>query len=44
MYGYGTFHGGRGHNARRWNILYGDGHVKSASRAQYDEAWRYPLH
>ena len=41
--GHGDWHGGRGYNARRWNVLYGDWHVKSANRAQYNEAWDTPV-
>jgi type II secretory pathway pseudopilin PulG len=41
--GYGSWHGGRAWGARRWNVLHGDGHVKSANRAQYDEGWSCPV-
>ncbi len=41
--GHGAWHGGRGYNDRRWNVLYPDGHVKSANRTQMDEAWYTPL-
>ena len=38
--GHGSWHGhGSGYTEKRWNILYGDGHVKTANRAQYDQAW-----
>jgi general secretion pathway protein G len=42
--GYGNWHGGNGFNDRRWNILYGDGHVKTANRGQYDEAWHTSIY
>ena len=38
--GSGSWHGG---GEGRWNILYGDGHVKTANRSQYDEAWDTPI-
>lgn len=37
--GHGTWHGGKGFNGKRWNVLYGDGHVKSANRGQYEAGW-----
>jgi prepilin-type N-terminal cleavage/methylation domain-containing protein len=37
--GSGTWHGGNDWGEFRWNVLYGDGHVKTANRGQYDEAW-----
>lgn len=38
--GHGAWHGGGGaYENGRWNILYGDGHVKSANSGQFDEAW-----
>ena len=37
--GHGSWHGGNDFGGKRWNVLYGDGHVKTANRAQYDEAW-----
>jgi len=37
--GHGRWHGGNNHIDGRWNILYGDGHVKSADYTQYDTAW-----
>jgi len=42
--GHGSWHGGRGFAHGRWNILYGDGHVKSANREQYDRAWNTPVY
>jgi len=41
--GHGTWHGQDSYEGGRWNILYGDGHVKSANYAQYDEAWATPV-
>ena len=37
--GHGSWHGGDAHSQRRWNVVYGDGHAKSASRAQFDASW-----
>jgi prepilin-type N-terminal cleavage/methylation domain-containing protein len=37
--GSGTWHGGHDAGEFRWNVLYGDGHVKTANRGQYDKAW-----
>jgi prepilin-type N-terminal cleavage/methylation domain-containing protein/prepilin-type processing-associated H-X9-DG protein len=42
--GYGNWHGGENYNDRRWNILYADGHAKTANRQQYDEAWYTPIY
>lgn len=44
MDGSGAWHGGSGREDGRWNILYGDGHVKTANRAQYDKAWDTPVY
>ena len=42
--GHGSWHGhGMLRPEKRWNVLYGDGHVKSANTAQYDQAWDTPL-
>lgn len=41
--GHGNWHGHGSYDAGRWNILYGDGHVKSATYAQLDEAWNTPV-
>lgn len=38
--GHGAWHGGKGFAARRWNVLYGDGHVKNVGRQAYDEGWK----
>ncbi len=38
--GHGKWHGGSGYNARRWNMLFGDFHVKSVDRTSYEKAWR----
>ena len=37
--GHGAWHGGNTYQGGRWNILYGDGHVKSANSGQLDDAW-----
>lgn len=38
--GHGAWHGwGLGYTQKRWNILFGDLHVKSADRTLYDKAW-----
>lgn len=37
--GHGSWHGGRGYNAKRWNVLYGDGHVKNVGRETYNRGW-----
>jgi len=37
--GSGTWHGGKEWGSFRWNVLYGDGHVKTTNRGQYDTAW-----
>lgn len=40
----GSWHGGTQNPwGKRWNILYADGHAKSANRRQYDAAWSTPL-
>lgn len=31
------------HGGERWNVLYADGHVKSANRSQYEEGWECPV-
>lgn len=41
--GHGSWHGEGSYEGGRWNILYGDGHVKSANYAQLDEAWNTPV-
>jgi len=35
----GAFHGSDRFRGARFNVLYGDGHVKSLTRAQFDEAF-----
>lgn len=40
---WGGWHGGATYDKKRWNILYADGHVKTADRTAYDEAWNTPL-
>jgi len=42
--GSGGWHGGSGWGNGRWNVLYGDGHVRTANRARYDEAWNTPVY
>ena len=37
--GHGKWHGGSGHMQRRWNMLFGDFHVKSIDRTAYEKAW-----
>ncbi len=39
---WGGWHGSEGYNRGRWNILFADGHVKSADRKAYDAAWATP--
>ncbi len=42
--GHGSWHGRSNIDShKRWNILYADGHVKTANREQYDRAWSTPL-
>jgi general secretion pathway protein G len=42
--GHGRWHGRTDNEmGKRWNILYADGHVKTANRRQYDQAWATPL-
>lgn len=42
--GHGKWHGGRGYNERRWNMLFGDFHVKSIDRTAYEKAWSTRIH
>ncbi|MFO7945347.1 MAG: DUF1559 domain-containing protein [Armatimonadota bacterium] len=37
--GHGSWHGGDGYAQKRWNVLYGDGHVKNVGREQYEQGW-----
>ena len=37
--GFGSWHGGKGYDDKRWNVYYADGHVKTAGRPQYEEGW-----
>ncbi|MGC9318560.1 MAG: hypothetical protein ACP5KN_11085 [Armatimonadota bacterium] len=39
----GGWHGGSSYMKGRWNVLYGDGHVKNINRTQLDEAWFTPV-
>lgn len=41
--GVGHWHGGRRLRQGRYNVLYADGHTKSATFDQYLEAWGVPL-
>jgi len=42
--GHGSWHGhGLIRPEKRWNILYADGHVKSADMRQFEEAWSVPI-
>lgn len=43
MDGHGSWHGGRSYRAGRWNVLFGDGHVKNINAHQLDEAWSTPV-
>jgi prepilin-type N-terminal cleavage/methylation domain-containing protein/prepilin-type processing-associated H-X9-DG protein len=43
MDAWGGWHGGESMNARRYNILYADGHVKSADYNALEAAWHTPL-
>jgi len=43
MDGHGSWHGGRNYTDGRWNILYGDGHVKNVNYEQFDDAWFTPV-
>jgi len=43
MDGHGSWHGGRSYSSGRWNVLYGDGHVKNINAEQLDEAWFTPV-
>jgi len=44
MDGTGAWHGSNRFGGGRFNLLYGDGHVKSADRRQYDRAFAQPLY
>jgi general secretion pathway protein G len=42
--GHGSWHGhGLLWQEKRWNLLYADGHVKTADRRRFDEAWDSPV-
>ncbi len=44
MDGHGSWHGhGLLFRQKRWNVLYADGHAKTADRGRYDEAWASPV-
>jgi len=41
---HGSWHGhGLIRHQKRWNILYADGHVKSANPQQFEQAWATPI-
>ena len=40
---WGAWHGMAAFGARRWNMLYADGHTRSVDRAAYAAAWATPL-
>ena len=40
---WGGWHGGEAYDRGRWNMLYADGHVKTADRQAYDAAWAAPV-
>ena len=39
----GRWHGSGRHSKTRYNVLYGDGHCKTANAAEYERAWQMPL-
>ncbi|HJN16713.1 MAG TPA: type II secretion system protein [Armatimonadota bacterium] len=42
--GHGKWHGhSNKESKKRWNVLYADGHAKTANRDQYRDAWSAPL-
>lgn len=43
MDGHGSWHGGKEYREGRWNVLFGDGHVKNLNHEQLDEAWWTPV-
>jgi len=43
MDGSGSWHGGNSYEAGRWDVLFGDGHVKNINARQLDEAWYTPV-
>jgi len=43
MDGHGSWHGGRDYRAGRWNVLFGDGHVKNLNQRQFDDSWSVPV-
>jgi len=40
---WGGWHGGLIFDKKRWNMLYADGHVKTADRQAYGAAWAAPV-
>jgi general secretion pathway protein G len=43
MDGHGSWHGGNSYRDGRWNVLFGDSHVKNINHEQLDEAWYTPV-
>ena len=43
MDGHGSWHGENNYERRRYNVLFGDGHVKNLNRMQMEEAWDTPV-
>ncbi|NCO35479.1 MAG: hypothetical protein AUJ92_00355 [Armatimonadetes bacterium CG2_30_59_28] len=43
MDAHGSWHGGSPISKRRYNVLFGDGHVKHLNRGQVDDAWNTPI-
>jgi len=41
--GFGSWHGGSAMTDKRYQVLFGDGHVKLLSRDRYDQTWDYEL-
>lgn len=41
--GHGSWHGGADAKQRRYNVLWGDGHVKNTGRDSFIQAWRLRL-
>ena len=39
MDAHGSWHGGRDYDEGRWDVLFGDGHVKSINAEQLNNAW-----
>lgn len=41
--GHGSWHGEKGFDGKRWNMLFGDFHVKNVGRQAYEDAWATPI-